>query len=263
VWVCGLQTLEDDKSLLSMLAQAESAINYVFIAEYVLRWYSRNLEGRYLLRFEMIVDLVSFLPFVLQQAGLGQFREITFLRLLRVLRLQRYLRSLESFESIVGPVAGSVRPYQLELARVSSSLFAALFITAGLVYVVESPYNPNLSNYFQTFYFAVTTLTTVGFGDVTPVTPQGKAVVIGAILIGAGVVPYQISKVVEVFIDSTRKSVACTRCAERTHPPGANFCWRCGEGLPDGAVQEREERRRFRADLEEQDWSEDSDDYFS
>lgn len=46
-------------------------------------------------------------------------------------------------------------------------------LPAGLVYAAESPYNPNLSNYFQTFYFAVTTLTTVGFGDITPVTPAG------------------------------------------------------------------------------------------
>mmetsp|Transcript_12306 Transcript_12306/g.29401 ORF Transcript_12306/g.29401 Transcript_12306/m.29401 type:complete len:459 (-) Transcript_12306:80-1456(-) len=226
------QTLHDDPKLEIILNRAEDVINTVFIAEYLLRWYSRNLELGYLVKGEMLVDFVSFLPFLLRQLNLASFSGLTFVRLLRVLRLQRCLRDAPSFQRIAGPWAGRVEPYQLQITRIGSTIFTTLFITSGLIYAVEAPYNPNLSNYFSAFYFSLTSLTTVGFGDITPVTPAGKAVVSGAILVGIGLIPYQLSNAVEAVLASKQRAVPCPRCAEATHMPKANFCWRCGSELP-------------------------------
>jgi len=89
----------------------------------------------------------------------------------------------------------------MQVAKIASTIFSSLFITAGLVYSVEHVSNPQLDNYFSAFYFALTTLTTVGFGDITPQTLPGKAVVSGAILVGIGLIPYQISTAVEAILD--------------------------------------------------------------
>ncbi|OEU18669.1 voltage-gated potassium channel [Fragilariopsis cylindrus CCMP1102] len=123
--------------------------------------------------------MITFLPTSLSQPS-GLFN----LQLLRVLRLQRFLQDLDSFEKFTG-TRNVVKAWQLQLARVVLSLFTLLSVSSGLIYTAENVVNPNINNYFDALYFGLTTLTTVGFGDVNPVTWQGRLVVCGSIIVAA------------------------------------------------------------------------------
>lgn len=89
-----------------------------FIIEYLLRWYSHDLRPTYLLKWEMMIDLVAFLPFVLQQEG---FLGFTFVRLLRILRLQRFLMDVDTFQRIIKGVIPwkiDVSEFELQARRI-------------------------------------------------------------------------------------------------------------------------------------------------
>jgi hypothetical protein len=127
------------------------------------------------------------------------------LQLLRVLRLQRILKDLDTFskfETAVGltPNASLTKDWQLQLARVLSSLFTLLSVSSGLIYTAECSQNPAMTDYFTALYFGLTTLTTVGFGDIVPVTWLGKLIVSGSILAGVAVVPAQAAAMVEALL---------------------------------------------------------------
>jgi voltage-gated potassium channel len=116
------------------------------------------------------------------------------LRLLRILKFQRVLtneNTYMNFEMALGMKQTDVRPYQLQLARVVISIFTLVSVSTGLIYTAEHDANPLFTDYFTALYFGLTTLTTVGFGDITPVTFQGRIVVMASILAGVIVVPAQ------------------------------------------------------------------------
>ena len=95
----------------------------------------------------------------------------------------------------------SVRPFQLQLARVLLSLFTLLSVSSGLIYTTEHGVNPDIPDYFSALYFGLTTLTTVGFGDIAPVTPQGKLVVCASILAGVAIIPAQAASLLDAILE--------------------------------------------------------------
>lgn len=82
----------------------QQLISVTFVIEYLLRWYSHDLRPAYLFKWEMIIDLVAFLPFLMQQEG---FMGFTFVRLLRILRLQRFLMDVDTFQRLIKGVLPS------------------------------------------------------------------------------------------------------------------------------------------------------------
>ena len=126
------------------------------------------------------------------------------LLLLRILRLQRVLSDIDTFsrfEMALGLPPESVRPFQLQLARILLSLFTLLSVSSGLIYTTEHGVNPEIPDYFSALYFGLTTLTTVGFGDITPVTPQGRLVVCASILAGVAVIPAQAASLLDAILE--------------------------------------------------------------
>jgi voltage-gated potassium channel len=111
--------------------------------------------------------------------------------------------------------------------------------------------NPRIPDYFTALYFGVTTLTTVGFGDITPVTSQGRLVVICSILAGVAVIPAQAASLAEAYLDfqkersmgqrarsavgakDMRKNRICRNCGSGPHRHDALFCYNCGDALDD------------------------------
>ncbi|KAG7373779.1 ion transport 2 domain containing protein [Nitzschia inconspicua] len=142
------------------------------------------------------------------QAGLQN------LLLLRVLRLRRVLTDMNTFGRFtaalgIGSLNNSqsnrlIRPYQLQLARVLLSIFTLLSVATGLIYTAEHDVNPSIPDYFTALYFGLTSLTTVGFGDITPVTPAGRLIVCGSILAGIAIIPAQAAKLVEALLELQR-----------------------------------------------------------
>jgi len=184
--------------------------NYIFAIDFVVRWFaSANFNPQYLLKPLVVLDIVvvliplsvqSIFPFlsVTNSPGLQN------LLLLRILRLQRVLSDIDTFsrfEMALGLPPESVRPFQLQLARVLLSTFTLLSVSSGLIYTTEHGVNPDIPDYFSSLYFGLTTLTTVGFGDITPVTPQGRLVVCASILAGVAFIPAQAANLLDAILE--------------------------------------------------------------
>lgn len=254
---------------------------YVFAVEFFLRWWSAGrFQLRYLAKPLVSIDaIVVILPLIL--SGLlpiwdfgvmtGVFPGVSLpgwlissssansallnLRLLRILKFQRVLsdeNTYMKFEMALGMKKNDIRPYQLQLARVIMSLFTLISVSTGLIYTAEHDVNPQIPDYFTALYFGLTTLTTVGFGDITPVTFEGRLVVGGSILAGVAVIPAQAASLAEAYLDfqkeksftgKQRKRVVtvdqnamsetqtCGQCGAEFHRLDASFCWSCGEQL--------------------------------
>ena len=254
------------------LNNVEADFTVVFLVEYVLRWWSRSFSLKYLLKLTSLIDLLSIAPALLAilvttttvgpmydpmlLEGYDGFVPLpdlqddgfAFLRLARVLRLQRYvqdIRSFRRFEAALGFNPLNVQPYQLEVARVVSSIFTLLFVSSGLIYKVEHLQNEKLPDFFTALYFGLTTLTTVGFGDIVPVTAEGRLVVSVSILAGIAIIPVQLSSLAEAIVNrgssgatagakplqGTASSATCGLCGATGHSPKANFCYNCAAPL--------------------------------
>ncbi|GMH76527.1 hypothetical protein TrLO_g15985 [Triparma laevis f. longispina] len=186
------------------LTLLEDGISVFFGVEYVVRWISLGFSPKYFFKPLAVIDLVSFLPTLItilnptfSQNGL------TFLRLLRILRLQRYVSDFESFKNLeiaLGIPPTNVKKSQLQFARFFSSIGTLLFISTGLIYASEHTDNPQIPDFFTALYFGLCTLTTVGFGDIVPVTFYGRLVVCFSIIIGVGVVPLQVGELAKEIL---------------------------------------------------------------
>jgi voltage-gated potassium channel len=114
--------------------------------------------------------------------------------------------------------------------RLILTIFMIFFISAGIFWNVESPVNENVNTFGDAFYFTVVALTTVGFGDITPVSAGGKWVTVLMILSGIILIPWQVGQIVREWIYlSTKKNVICKTCGLKFHEKDASHCKSCGE----------------------------------
>lgn len=135
-----------------------------------------------------------------------------------------------NFEMALGMKKSEVRPYQLQLARVVISIFTLVSVSTGLIYSAENEINPQIPDYFTALYFGLTTLTTVGFGDISPVTVSGRFVVGASILAGVAIIPAQAANLAEAYLDFMKERTATTATSSTTSsvpraakkPMGAN-----------------------------------------
>jgi voltage-gated potassium channel len=243
-----IDTLSDLPDIIGETAPLQEGFASVFfLVEYLARFYSRGFDPRFPLEALNVVDLVSFLPLLVND------NSYSFLRLLRVLRLQRLLTDVETFAEVREALGLSSTfdrsrvEVTLQLARVFSSLFTLLFVASGLIYAAESGANAQISDFFDALYFGLTTLTTVGFGDITPVTPAGRFIVSASTILGIAIVPLQLTGLAETILKDTRSREAqqkpprafrvdrlsrrCEVCSEKAHRRDAGYCWRCGTEL--------------------------------
>jgi len=216
----------------------ESAIVIVFGVELLLRWWSEGLRPRYLFNRLTLVDILSVAPVFL---GVD-YSILSVLRVARVLRLFRLLQK-EDFDRVVILFAGldpatEVPDYWQKVAQVVLTVFCIIWITAELIYEVEYKANPTqFTNFFDALYFSVTTLTTVGFGDIVPVTAAGRATVSASILTGVLLIPTQLSQLASTLVRAVEKPLMleeqCAGCGLAEHDADALFCKRCGASLTD------------------------------
>lgn len=191
----------------------------VFCVEYVLRvWsatadpaYAHPLKGR--LRFALtpfaLVDLVAILPAVFL-VGVD-LRLVRVLRLTRLLKLTRYSRAAQ----VLGNV---LRRSREELAMSFAVVLMALVLTASLMYYAERDAQPDkFTSIPATMWWAVVTLTTVGYGDLVPVTPVGKLIGAGTVLLGILTLALPVGILSSSFVDELRGAKRCPHCGKALH----------------------------------------------
>ena len=200
----------------------------IFTIEYFLRFWSAENRRKFFFSIFSIIDLVAILPLLL---GVMDFRFIRVFRWFRILRVIRFWR-LETKLFRIQTQDGII------FARIFLTLFSLIFVYAGLIYQVEHQINgKGLKNFFDAFYFVVVTMTTVGYGDVTPLSEAGRAMTLLMILTGVLFIPWQLSELIKQVLKTVNLvEKECFTCGLSRHDPDAKFCKRCGAILPENSL---------------------------
>ncbi|HET8819224.1 MAG TPA: ion transporter [Xanthomonadaceae bacterium] len=211
----------------------EWAFTLLFTAEYVLRLSLVRSPRRYATSFFGIIDLVSILPTYLSLLFAGsQFLMIV--RVLRVLRIFRVLK-LAQYSSEAGALLGALTRSRHKILVFLYTILTIVCIFGALMYLLEGP-DAGFTSIPIGMYWAIVTVSTVGFGDIVPLTPIGRFMASVLVLIGYSIiaVPTGIyTAELARTIRPQRHSVRCVECGLPDHESDAWHCRKCGRALPD------------------------------
>lgn len=210
---------------------AEWALTVVFTIEYVLRLLAVKYPLAYAASFYGVIDLAAILPTWVSLVVPGAqvllvVRVLRLMRIFRVLKLTRYLSEAR--------VLGSALRASSQKITVFLFAVAAMVVVFGTVmYVVEGPAN-GFTSIPRSMYWAIVTLTTVGYGDISPRTPLGQTLASLVMIMGYGVIAVP-TGIVTAELSSGRRpdsvsvsGQACASCGLDQHESDAHFCKRCG-----------------------------------
>lgn len=222
IFVAQTYSIPDEMRL--QLDIIDKVILIIFAIEYVLRLWSAENKINYIFSFYGMIDLMAILPFFF---GLVDISFIRLLRWFRILRLIRFLNQPILFSNVSTEDS-------LIFVRILFTLFAIIFIYSGLIYQVEHPINSTIYRTFlDAFYFSVVTMTTVGFGDVTPISESGRLLTVLMILTGVTLIPWQVGDLIKGLVKNANQvETVCSACGLTFHDQDAKFCKRCGTKLP-------------------------------
>ena len=179
-----VETLPDlPPAVRSALRTSEIVITVLFTVEYVLRVATAERKANYIFSFYGIIDLVAVLPFYLALGiDLRVVRAVRLFRIFRIFKFARYNRAMERFGKAI------VRARE-EATIFLIATFILLYISAVGIYYFEHEAQPEtFKSVFHSLWWAVATLTTVGYGDVYPITVGGKLFTFVMLMCGLGVV---------------------------------------------------------------------------
>lgn len=231
-----LLLLESVESISARYAHAFRISNYFFLiifgAEYILRLLCVKRPKQFALSFYGVIDAMAIVPFFLefifpQSHVLMIIRSFRFLRIFRIFRMVKFL---DESRLLVFTLIKSFR-------KIIIFLFFVLVLTfflGSLMYVIEFKHNPGFSSIPQSIYWAIVTITTVGYGDVAPVTMLGKALASFIMILGYAIiaVPTGILSASMIREDRLKKTTfSCPGCGVKSHKDNATFCWNCGNNL--------------------------------
>lgn len=214
------------------LTMLEWLFTLVFTLEYVARLVCVRHPMRYALSFYGVVDLLALLPtyLALLVPEVGVLIDVRVLRLLRVFRVFKLTAYVSEYQVIGHALRASQRKIMVFLAAV----LMIVLVIGTLMYVVEGPPN-GFTSIPTSVYWAITTMTTVGFGDITPKTDFGRLIASAMMLLGWGTLAVP-TGIVTAEMTYARKvpttTRTCQECLTEGHMPDANFCRHCGAHLP-------------------------------
>lgn len=221
---------EDHKTLLNI---SEWVITIFFSIEYIARIISVKKPTKYIFSFYGIIDLLSTIPkylslFIIGSHSLVVLRALRLMRVFRILKLTRYIGESTNF-------VRALKKSRAKIAVFLSFVMILCIILGTVMYLVESD-ESGFTSIPRSVYWAIVTLTTVGYGDIAPVTALGQFIAsiimimgYGIIAVPTGIVSSEMTKVEKDNIPTNTK--ACTSCTEEYHRDDAEFCHKCGHQL--------------------------------
>lgn len=210
---------------------AEWFFTILFTLEYILRLFSAPNRLRYAFSFFGIVDLLSVLPSYLSLI-FGGVQYLLVVRILRILRVFRVLK-LKSYMQQAGFLAAALKTSQQKITVFFLSLLLLVTIFGSVIYVVEGPEN-GFTSIPVSIYWAIVTLTTVGYGDMSPKTPLGQAIASMVMITGYSIIAVPTGIFTSELAKSMRPQlhpIVCPNCGKFGHAAAAQFCDRCGHDL--------------------------------
>ncbi len=230
-----LETVQElDEKFNQLFSILEWIFTIIFTAEYIVRIYIVERKRKYIFSFLGLIDLLSILPAYLSIFLVGSH----YLSVLRIMRLLRVFRVLK-LTRFIGEAA--VLQNALKNSRYKISVFlifvlSIVVIMGTLLYMVEGAEH-GFTSIPRSIYWAIVTLTTVGYGDISPGTATGQFIASVIMILGYGIIAVPTGIVSTEMVQAQRSSskkthtITCAACGETEHLTGAGFCQNCGEPL--------------------------------
>ena len=214
-----------------LLRGLEWGFTVAFTVEYVLRLWCVDRPVRYARSFLGVVDLLAVLPtYVSVLLPGGQV--LTVVRILRVLRVFRILK-LAQYTGEARVLSQALRAARFKITVFVFTVMTIVVIVGSLMYLIEGPTH-GFTSIPTGVYWAVVTLTTVGFGDVTPQTPLGQTLATVVMIMGYGIIAVPTGIVTAELAYATREGRGqrkCSACPQLGHDHDARHCKWCGAPL--------------------------------
>ena len=212
----------------------EVGFTLMFTLEYLLRVFCWPQPARYVFSFWGFIDLATILPLYVillwPEIGVEYLFAWRAMRVIRVLRILKLLRLMPALNSLWSAIVNSRHQLILFYAFIG----IVMVVAGALMYGIEGPVN-GFTTLSTSVYWAIVTVTTVGYGDITPHTAPGRTVASILILIGYSVIAIPtgiITAQMTSEFQKRRHERVCPHCKQRDHDPKARYCNGCGTALP-------------------------------
>ena len=222
------------QSYATLFMYLEWMFTVFFTIEYILRIYvTRKPFKNYIFTFYGIIDFLAILPTYLSLVLVGShfmmvIRIFRLIRVFRILKLGRYVGASEVLKD-------SFMNSRHKIAVFLEIVMTIVVIMGSLMYIIEGPYN-GFSSIPRAIYWAIVTLTTVGYGDIAPQTVLGQFIASVIMIMGyaiiavpAGIVTSELNKSKKIMLNTQ----VCENCHFDEHDDDAKFCKQCGYSLSD------------------------------
>ena len=212
---------------------SEWIITILFTIEYILRIISVKKPKEYIFSFYGIIDLLSTAPKYLSLIiGGGHYlaaiRALRLLRVFRILKLARYIGATDNLSK-------ALKASRFRILVFISAVLVICIIIGTLMYLIEGDQS-GFTSIPRGVYWAIVTLTTVGYGDIAPVSAFGQFLASMVMILGYGIIAIPTGIVTSEFTklhpkDISLNTQSCSHCSAESHEDHAEFCYKCGEKL--------------------------------
>jgi len=221
----------------NILDVLEWVITILFSVEYIARIISVKSPKSYVFSFYGIIDFLSIIPkyislFILGTNSLLALRALRLLRVFRILKLTRFIGESANFGK-------ALKRSRAKIAVFITFVIVLCIILGTIMYLVENEHDSGFTSIPRSVYWAIVTLTTVGYGDIAPITSLGQFIAsmimilgYGIIAIPTGIVTSEMTKNEKDLIPNNTQN--CTNCSEDYHQDNAKFCHKCGNNIEHG-----------------------------
>jgi len=236
VILVGLESVESlDAKYHKFFNVAEWVITILFTLEYIGRIIAIKQPSKYIFSFYGVIDLLSTIPKYLSLLFVGTHALVA-LRALRLLRIFRILK-LARYVGASNRLMVALRASRAKIAVFLFFIVILAVILGTIMYLVETNEDSGFTSIPRSIYWAIVTLTTVGYGDIAPVTALGQLIASVIMIMGYGIIAIP-TGIVTAELTSRAKietnTQNCPNCAAEKHRDNAEYCYKCGELLNDG-----------------------------
>jgi len=209
----------------------EWGITYLFTIEYIARIISVKKPLKYIFSFYGLIDLISLLPTYLgifiTSDNISSIKTIRTIRLMRVFRILKLIRYVKEANTLKQALIASRQRIVVFLAGV----LAVATIMGTIIYMIEDP-EDGFTSIPRSIYWAIVTLTTVGYGDIHPHTVLGQFFASIIMILGYAIIAVPTGMIsAELIKAGTMNTQSCPGCSKEGHDNNAEFCKFCGEEL--------------------------------
>ncbi|MCH2196710.1 ion transporter [Kordia sp.] len=213
---------------------AEWIITILFTFEYFARIISIRKPSQYIFSFYGIIDFLSTIPmylsfFIVGSQSLIALRALRLMRVFRILKLARYIGASNN-------IVRALKASRIKIGVFIMFILILCTILGSVMYLIESEKDSGFTSIPRSIYWAIVTLTTVGYGDIAPHTPLGQFIASIIMILGYGIIAVPTGIVTAELTTIEKEEIhlntqSCPNCSAEGHRDNAEFCFDCGERL--------------------------------